>query len=149
MSYAIFKKVDFQFIIIAFAFLCVTSSSFSQKKVKTTFTANEINDFVVEVFQNEATQLVFNPTSKRMKLITNFFNRQFSIEYNPEYSGKKFKLVSDLGINNKYNKSLRSDQSYDPRTFNPLKYKFPLSSKSKQMYRVGRTDYIITINKLN
>jgi len=84
-----------------------------------------------------------------MKLITNFINRQYSIEYSPEYTGKNFKLVSDLGINNKYNKSLRSDQTYDPRTFNPLKYKFPLSSKSKQMYRVGHTDYIITINKLN
>jgi len=148
MIYAIFQKNNFQFIIIVFAFLFVTFS-FSQNKPKTTFTTNEIKGFVIEVFQNEATQLVFNPSSKRMELITNFFNRQFSIEYKPEYSEKKIKLISDLDINNKYNKRLQSDQSYDPRSFNPLKYKFPLSSKSKEMYRVGLTDYIVTINKLN
>ena len=148
MNYVIFLQVNFKFIIIFLAFSFATFS-FSQNKLKKTFTTTEINGFVIEVFQSEATQLVFNPSSKRMKLITNFFNKQFSIEYSPQYSGKKFKLVSDLGVNNKYNKSLQSDQNYNARSFNPLKYKFPLSSKSKEMYRIGRTDYIITINALN
>jgi len=146
MIYAIFQKVNFKLIVITFLFF---TFSFSQNNIKKTFTNNEINDFVIEVFQDEAAELVFNPSSKRMKLITNFFNKQLSIEFSPEYSGKKFKLVSDLGLNNKYNKNLQSDHSYDPRVFNPLKYKFPLSSRSKKMYRIGRTDYIITINKLN
>lgn len=148
MSYAKFPKIYFQFIIIAFIFLFATLS-FSQVKLKTTFTEREINDFIIEVFQDQATHLVFNPRSKRMKLITNFFNKQFSIEYNPQYSGKKFKKISDLGLNNKYNKSLVLDRNYNPRTFNPLKYKFPLSSKSKEMFRVGNTNYIITIKTLN
>lgn len=148
MSYAKFPKIYFQFIIIAFIFLFATLS-FSQVKLKTTFTEREINDFIIEVFQDQATHLVFNPRSKRMKLITNFFNKQFSIEYSPQYFGKKFKKVSDLGLNNKYNKSLVLDRSYNPRTFNPLKYKFPLSSKSKEMFRVGNTNYIITIKTLN
>ena len=143
-----FQKINCKLIIIAFIFLFATLS-FSQNKLKKTFTTPEINDFVIEIFQSEATQLVFNPSSKRMRLITNFFNRQYSIEYSPQYSGKKFKQVSDLGLNNKYNKNLVLDQNYNPRTFNPLKYKFPLSSKSKEMYRIGRTDYIITINTLN
>lgn len=148
MSYAKFPKIYFQFIIIAFIFLFATLS-FSQVKLKTTFTEREINDFIIEVFQDQATHLVFNPRSKRMKLITNFFNKQFSIEYNPQYFGKKFKKISDLGLNNKYNKSLVLDRNYNPRTFNPLKYKFPLSSKSKEMFRVGNTNYIITIKTLN
>ena len=148
MSYAKFPKIYFQFIIIAFIFLFATLS-FSQVKLKTTFTEREINDFIIEVFQDQATHLVFNPGSKRMKLITNFFNKQFSIEYSTQYFGKKFKKVSDLGLNNKYNKSLVLDRNYNPRTFNPLKYKFPLSSKSKEMYRVGNTNYIITIKTLN
>ena len=148
MSYAKFPKIYFQFIIIAFIFLFATLS-FSQIKLKTTFTEREINDFIIEVFQDQATHLVFNPRSKRMKLITNFFNKQFSIEYNPQYFGKKFKKISDLGLNNKYNKSLVLDRNYNPRTFNPLKYKFPLSSKSKEMFRVGNTNYIITIKTLN
>jgi len=148
MIYAIFIKNIYQFIVITFAF-SFTVFSFSQNKLKTTFTSTEIKDFVIEVFQNEANELVFNSNSKRLQLITVFLNRQFSIAYHPQYSGKKFKQLSGLGINNKYNKNLSIDQSYNPRTFNPLKYKFPLSSKSKEMYRIGRTDYIITINTLN
>ncbi len=148
MSNAKFPKIYFQFIIIAFIFLFATLS-FSQVKLKTTFTEREINDFIIEVFQDQATHLVFNPRSKRMKLITDFFNKQFSVEYSPQYSGKKFKQVSDLGLNNKYNKSLVLDRNYNPRTFNPLKYKFPLSSKSKEMYRVGHTNYIISIKPMN
>jgi len=148
MNYVKIPKINFQFIIVPLAFLFVTLS-FSQGKLKTTFTETEINDFIIEVFQDEATHLVFNSHSKRMVLITNFLNKQFTISYSPEYSGKKFKQISSLGINNKYNKKLQLDQNYNPQTFNPLKYNFPLGSRFKEMYRIGHTNYIISIEPFN
>lgn len=138
----------FKYLSIAFAIAFVTSS-FSQNKVKNNFTNDEIKTFVIEVFQKNANQLVYNVSLHRLNLITTFLNEKYVVEYRPEYAGKKFELISDLGLNDKYNKNLFTDTHYNPYTFNPLKYNFPMSSKSKKMYRIGNTDYIISINALN
>ena len=47
------------------------------------------------------------------------------------------------------NQNLIIDTYYNPNTFNPLKYNFPMSSRSKKMYRIGNTHYIISIKALN
>jgi len=135
--------------IIFTIFFLFTIYSFSQTPPKNNFTDNEINDFIIEVFQDQATSLVFNTETYRYKLIKTFFKDKYFIEYKPEYTGKKFELLSTLGINNKYNKNLIIDTYYNPNTFNPLKYKFPLSSNSRKMYRIDNTDYIISIKTLN
>jgi len=145
--YLLLRKY-FEYLSIAFAIVFVTSS-FSQNQVKNNFTNDEIKAFVIEVFQKNANQLVYNTSPQRLNLITTFLNEKYVVEYRPEYSGKKFELISDLGINDKYNQNLIIDTYYNPYTFNPLKYKFPMSSKSKKMYRIGNTHYIISINALN
>lgn len=84
-----------------------------------------------------------------MHLITRFFKKQYSVAYTPQYKNKKFKSTSGLKLNNKYNKNLETDVNYNPNTFNPLKYRFPLNSNSDELYRVGNTEYVITIHKLD
>lgn len=148
MACYLLLRNQFKCLSIAFAIVFVTSS-FSQNKVKNNFTNDEIKAFVFEVFQKNANQLVYNVSPHRLNLITAFLNKKYVVEYRPEYADKKFELISDLGLNDKYNKNLLTDNFYNPNTFNPLKYNFPMSSKSKKMYRIGSTHYIISINTLN
>ena len=148
MACYLLHRKHFKCLSIAFTIVFVTSS-FSQTQVKNNFTDNEIKAFVFEVFQKNANQLVYNVNPHRLNLITTFLNKKYVVEYRPEYSGKKFELISDLGLNNKYNHNLTLDTYYNPYTFNPLKYKFPMSPKSKKMYRIGSTHYVISINAFN
>lgn len=148
MACYLLHRKYFKFLAIAFAIICVTSS-FSQNQIKNNFTDDEIRTFVTEVFQKNTNQLVYNVSPHRLNLITTFLNEKYVVEYRPEYVGKKFELISNLGLNNKYNQNLIIDTYYNPNTFNPLKYNFPMSSRSKKMYRIGNTHYIISIKALN
>ena len=148
MNCNFFHNINFRCLTIVLI-LCVFTCSYSQQQPKNQFSDAEAETFAIEIFQHKNMQLVLDTKSKRMQLITRFLNKQYTVNYSPQYRGKKFKLLSDLELNNKHNKSLRTDVNYNPKTFNPLKYKFPLNSNSDEMYRVGETDYIITIQKLN
>jgi hypothetical protein len=148
MANSLFYNKNSQYLAIVFI-LCLVTCSFSQQKTKTEFSKAEIETFAIEVFQHKNIQLILDTKSKRMQLITRFLNKQYAISYSPQYKGKKFKSLSEVKLNNKHNTSLQTDVNYNPKNFNPLKYKFPLHSKSDEMYRVGNTDYIITIQKLN
>lgn len=125
--------------------MCLYTFSFAQYRVKNTFSEEEINTLVLEVFQEHASDLVFSKNSKRLSAITHFLNKQFTITYSPKYVGKKYKSTTSLALNNKYNKNIQADQHYNPETFNPLKYKFPFNSTTNKIYRVANTNYIITI----
>jgi len=118
---------------------------YGQQKANNNYSNQFIKDCIVEIFQEHADKLVFNSNSIRLTMITDFLKNNFSVAYKPEYHGKKFDLVSSLGLNNKYNPSLQIDTHYDSRVFNPLKYKFPNYPRTKKMYRIDNTDYIVTI----
>jgi len=148
MACYLLHRKHFKYLSVAFA-IVFAINSFSQNQVKNNFTNNEIKAFVIEIFQKNANQLVYNTSPHRLNLITTFLNEKYVVEYRPEYAGKKFELISNLELNDKYNQNLIIDTYYNPYTFNPLKYKFPMSSKSKKMYRIGNTHYIISINALN
>ena len=108
------------------------------------YTKSQIDSFIREIFADYADDLVFNSTSGRLKLITEFLNR-VEVASKPEFAGKKFTLLSELQLQNKYNKDLKRDQHIDPGKFNPLKYNFPMVSKSKMFYRIDNTDLLIII----
>ncbi|NHM04329.1 hypothetical protein [Flavobacterium celericrescens] len=113
------------------------------------YSDEQIKSFIIEVFGNQSDELVFNSSSRRYEMIKDFLNNRFKIEYRPEYNGKGFKLLSSLGLNNKYNNALVMDSVVEISTFNPLKYNFEMNSKEKNIYRVDNTDYIITILPTN
>jgi len=113
------------------------------------YSDEQIKSFIIEVFGNQSDELVFNSSSRRYEMIKDFLNNRFKIEYRPEYNGKGFKLLSSLGLNNKYNNALVMDSVIEISTFNPLKYNFEMNSKEKNIYRVDNTDYIITILPTN
>lgn len=95
------------------------------------YTDEQIKAFIIEVFGSQSNELVFNSSSRRYEMIKDFINNRFKIEYRPEFNGKDFKLLSSLGLNNKYNNNLIMDTEVDISTFNPLKYNFEMNSKEK------------------
>lgn len=113
------------------------------------YSDEQIENFIREVFLNYSDELVFNSNSQRYELIKEFLNNRFKIEYRPEYKGKNFNLLSSVSINNKYNTNLKMDTKIDLVTFNPLKYNFLMNSRTKHIYRVDNTDFIITILPIN
>lgn len=111
------------------------------------YSDKQIEGFVREVFLNEADKLVFNNSSRRLELFKNFLSR-FDIQLHPEYKGKGFKNLSEIGLNDKFNKNLTRDEFMNVEKFNPLKYDFEMFSKKKQFFRFKNTDYIIVIEPI-
>ncbi len=57
-----------------------------------------------------------------------------------------FPLLSGVAlVGNKCNPALSRDLSFDPVTFNPLKYLFDYKATGVKKYRVDNTNYIISI----
>jgi len=125
----------------------VTKASLEINEVQPKYSNAQIEAFIREVFQSNADQLVFqDKSSGRLEMITEFLNKRFDIQYRPEYTGKKFDLLSSVELSNKYNPNLKRDYSITKTDlFNPLKYNFPMHSKNQMMYRIDNTDYIIII----
>jgi len=123
----------------------ISSLSYGQESQRNNYSDQFIENCIREVFQDQADVLVFNSSSRRLAVITEFFKNNILIQYKPEYNGKKFELVSSLGLNNKNNTLLKIDLNYNENIFNPLKYQFPMNPRKKQMYRLDNTDYIISI----
>ncbi|MFT3796662.1 hypothetical protein [Flavobacterium sp.] len=111
------------------------------------YTKAQIESFVREVFGNQADALVLKDNSPRLQLIQNFLGR-VAVLHKPELAGKKFKLLSSVALQNKYNPTMTRDQVYHAATFNPLKYNLPMASKQREVFRIDHSDYLIIIEPL-
>lgn len=135
--------------IIYILLLSVTSFffSYSQDYKKNEFSEEFIRSCIIEVFQEHADDLVFDSSSERHRLLTNFMNR-LEVIYEPNYKDKKFDSTNDLTLFTKYNPLLVNDKSYNKTTFNPLKYigAINLNSKAKKIYRIASTDYLMIVS---
>ena len=110
---------------------------------ETQYTKSQTETFIKEVFADQAKTLVLN-SPDRLALIEGFLSR-VAISNSPEYAGKKFNLLSTIGLQNKYNPNLTRDININPATFNPLKYRLPMTSRKTEIFRIDRTDYLIII----
>ena len=110
MNRNFFHNINFRCLTIVLI-LCVFTCSYSQQQPKNQFSDAEAETFAIEIFQHKNMQLVLDTKSKRMQLITRFLNKQYTVNYSPQYRGKKFKLLSDLELNNKHNKSHQNKQN--------------------------------------
>jgi hypothetical protein len=139
-------------VLILLSFCCFSSFNVNENTSHNTllqeravkYSKEQINIFIREVYQDHADELFFNSNSKRLQLVTDFLNR---IEFvpNSKYIKKEIPLLSSLELINKYNPSLKRDVVFDPKTFNPLKYNFTMTSKSKIIVRVDASEFVIAI----
>ncbi len=125
--------------------LLATFSSFGYNP--TPYTKAQVEAFIREVYADQADDLVLQNDSDRLAIIEDFLAR-VQIKTGAEYAGKKFSLLSELSLQNKYNPELRRDAVFDPATFNPLKYRFAMMARERQVFRVDGTDYIILIHAI-
>jgi hypothetical protein len=108
------------------------------------YTKSQIESFIREVFVDQADAMFFTGNSGRLTLIEGFLSR-IEIRNSAEYAGKKFNLLSGVALQNKYNPNLIREAFFNPTTFNPLKYRLPMTSKNREVFRVDGTDYLIII----
>ena len=111
------------------------------------YTDARTEQFIREVFADEADNILKDRQSRRYVMITGFLKR-VEIKNSPEYRKKKMKLLSTLAVVTDYNPSLKTDLIFNAESFNPLKYNFAMSSKKAQAYRFDNTDYIIVIHPI-
>lgn len=81
-----------------------------------------------------------------LKSMTDFIqNRVKILQIAADPVNDKYPKLSGLKLINKYNPDLQRDAVFDPASFNALKYDFVFSAKTKQVYRVDGTDYVIVV----
>jgi hypothetical protein len=70
------------------------------------------------------------------------------IQARPLSEGANYALLSSVLLKNKCNGALERDtpKTFNPETFNPLKYFFEFHSDQDKIYRVDGTNYIIIIH---
>lgn len=111
------------------------------------YSKTQIESFIREVFGSQSDALVFNGNSNRLQLIENFLVR-VKVSHHPEMTGKKFKLLSTVALQNKYNPTMTRDLVYNAATFNPLKYKLPMASRQREVFRFDHSHYLIIIEPI-
>ena len=103
----------------------------------------EIKQKIQEVYQNRTDQILNNPTQKNY--FVNLLEHRIKVLEQPEVSNEKYPKLSSVALNNKLNPDLKRDESFDPTTFNPLKYDLKFTSTTKEVYRIDNTNYIVLI----
>lgn len=107
--------------------------------------AQEINAKVLEVYADKAQQMAAqNPDW--LKTLNDFVDNRVKFKTVPRDAvNDKYIKLSTVALVNKYNPGLQRDAVVDPATFNPLKYDFIFSAKTRIVYRVDNTDNVIVI----
>ncbi|MBS1534746.1 MAG: hypothetical protein JST78_06665 [Bacteroidetes bacterium] len=139
------KKIGLSFF-LGFLFLCHSSfDTYLPSRLQTeTYSKEQIENFIREVYTDAAESLFFKPNSTRLKLTTDFLQRVRVVK-NAQYKTTKLPSLSSVSLINDYNPSLTRETVFDPKTFNPLKYDFEMFSKSRLIIKVDDTDYAIII----
>lgn len=134
------------------ALLFVSNTSFdtylSSKTQTSSYSKEQIENFIREVYASSAESLFFKPNTTRLKLTTDFLQRVHLLK-EAKYKTSKLPLLSSFALITDYNPNLKREVVFDPNTFNPLKYDFDMFSKSRSIIVVDHTDYVIIIEPRN
>lgn len=131
--------------------LCASSQQINQKNplplakyndnVKLPLTAKERAQ-IIEVYGDSAEKLVFN-NPNRLKGIKHILRNRVVIKLITDEKDKKScKKLSEVALFEDSDSELKT---FNPETFNPLKYDFDFYSKSAGIFHVDNTNYYIII----
>lgn len=116
-----------------------------KENVKAPLTVKELN-MLKEAYTDQLEKYVLsNP--QRLKDMKHLLRNRIKIKAMPELTGysEKYITLSQAGLFDSYNKNLILDTSYNPNTFNPLKYNLQFFGRGQHLYRIDNTDYFILI----
>lgn len=126
----------------------VNSSFDTFKPSSQTYSKEQIENFIREVYAGFSDELFFKPNASRLKLTIDFLQR-VHVVHNAQYRSTKLPLLSGISLVTDYNPNLKRETVFNPSTFNPLKYNFDMFSKSRTIVKVDQTDYAIIIDSRN
>lgn len=107
-------------------------------------TANERAQ-IVEAYGEFADKYVFN-NPNRLKNIKQILRNRVEIKLITDKNNiKACPKLSEVTVFNSFIPELKRDKSFNPKTFNPLKYNFEFHSRAGAMYHVDNTNYYISI----
>lgn len=112
--------------------------------VKLPLTAQERNQ-VTEVYGEYADKYVFSKPHMVKTIKQILRNRIVITQITKQDEKKNCTKLSEVSLFNPYVKSLKRDNSFNPQSFNPLKYNFDFYSIGTAMYQVDNTNYYIII----
>lgn len=106
-----------------------------------------IDPRIQEVYGDKTQEMVGN-SPVLLNFLNDLLTKRIKIEEMPAGNEeKKFPMLSQIELLNKYNPSMVRDAEFNPQTFNPLKYNLEFGSNSNTLvYRVDNTNYIIVIH---
>ncbi|MBC7694236.1 MAG: hypothetical protein H7141_02190 [Burkholderiales bacterium] len=122
--------------IITILFLCFVSINDA--------TAQQISPKIQEIYGGKMQEFAQNDPEHLVRLKDLIDNRIKIIE-SAAFAEEKYVKLSTIELLNKYNPDLKRDLTYDPITFNPLKYNLNFFSTKPEVYRIDNTDYLIVI----
>ncbi len=114
------------------------------ENVKSPLTQKELSQ-IKEVYAEYSNQYVLDKP-QRLKDIKNILrNRVIIRQIQNRNDVKNVIELSDVALFNDFNSELKRDITFNPDTFNPLKYKLNFYSRSGYMYHVDGTNYYIIL----
>ncbi len=151
-----YKKILFPLLFVGTLFASETTYSQTnrlQKNQKTvTYNANVDKPLTAsemaminEVYGSTANKNILTKP-QRLKDIKNILRNRVEIkEISNPSDQKKCTLLSEVPLMDYYVYDLERDTTFNPNTFNPLKYLFNFYAYGSHMYRVDNTNYFIII----
>lgn len=116
-----------------------------KENVKAPLTAKELAN-LKEVYADKLNEYVLSKPN-RLKDFKHLLRNRIQIQEMPKLiqHSEKFSLLSEAGLFNSYNKSLKADTSFNINTFNVLKYNLQFYNNGTKIYRIDNTNYFIII----
>lgn len=112
--------------------------------VKLPLTAQERSQ-IIEVYGDYAEKHIFSNTH-RLKSIKQLLRNRIVIKLVTDESNKKpCTKLSEVSLCDGFVSDLKRDETFNPNTFNPLKYNFEFYSRAAATYKVDNTNYYIII----
>ena len=112
--------------------------------VNSPLTAKERSQ-IIEVYGDYANKYIFSKPH-RLKSMKHLLRNRIVIKLISDENNKKpCTKLSEVELNDGFVSNLKRDESFDPNSFNPLKYNFEFYSRAASIYQVDNTDYYIII----
>ena len=114
------------------------------ENVKAPLTVKETK-MLQEVYGDKLNEYVLSKPQRLKDTKHLLRNRIVVKEIKGIFDTNKYQTLSQVGLFDRYNSNLVMDATYNPITFNPLKYNLDFYRRGSVMYRIGNTDYFIII----
>jgi hypothetical protein len=110
------------------------------------FDKNRFDSMINEVFVDK-TYLHQNSSSYYNHLKNAYSNRMY-LKFEKKTDDEKFENIQSIAIYNTYNSEVNVSLDIDIKDFNPFKYQLEFFSRSKKVYRLYDSDYLLVISPI-